>query len=279
MSLHRPLQIILVLLLITLVPGFFSPEALSPRAAAAVERPFILPFAEPAGPTTWLLGQTYGNTVGAFRNRREFYEAGQGLHFGVDFSARCGTPIVSIGDGMVSKVDALEHGSAPHNLMIDHPNGFASFYGHLLERPPVAVGQPVRAGEVVAKSGDPDSTCTSRPHLFQKVDRPGKSPDLVRTGFDARRVQHTVNAGADCPACRDSRSCSQYTGAIPNPNQPRPCSRCSHAYTRPICESGYCPDPKCGSPRSGFLPAHQWRLLCPAILVARQPESAFPRSS
>jgi len=29
------------------------------------ERPFILPFKEPSGPDTWLLGQTYDNTIGA----------------------------------------------------------------------------------------------------------------------------------------------------------------------------------------------------------------------
>ena len=54
----------------------------------------------------------------------------------------------------MAKVDALEHGSAPHNLMIDHPNGYASFYGHLLEQPDLVVGQPVQAGQVVAKVGD-----------------------------------------------------------------------------------------------------------------------------
>jgi murein DD-endopeptidase MepM/ murein hydrolase activator NlpD len=136
--------------------------------------PFRLPFAQPPGPSTWLLGQTYGNTTGAFRQRKVFYEAGQGLHFGIDLSARCGTPIVAIGDGVVTKVDALEHGSAPHNLMIDHANGYASFYGHLLETPTLQVGQAVLAGEVVAKSGDPDSTCTSRPHLHLEIRNAGQ---------------------------------------------------------------------------------------------------------
>jgi hypothetical protein len=66
-------------------------------------------------------------------------------------------------------VDALEHGSAPHNLMINHANGYASFYGHLLERPNLEPGQVVSAGQVVAKSGDPDETCTSRPHLHLEI--------------------------------------------------------------------------------------------------------------
>jgi murein DD-endopeptidase MepM/ murein hydrolase activator NlpD len=136
-------------------------------------RPFGLPFPDPPGPSTWLLTQTYGNTTGAFRQRRTTYNAGQGIHFGLDLSARCETPIVAIGDGVVTKVDALEHGSAPHNLMIDHANGYASFYGHLFERPDLQPGQTVSRGEVVAKVGDPDETCTSRPHLHLEIRNAG----------------------------------------------------------------------------------------------------------
>ena len=131
--------------------------------------PFRLPFADPPGPGTWLLGQPYGNTAGAYANRKTTYDAGQGLHFGVDLSTRCGYPIVAIGDGIVVKVDAMEHGSAPHNLMIAHGNGYASFYGHLLERPALEIGQYVQAGETIAKTGDPDETCTSRPHLHLEI--------------------------------------------------------------------------------------------------------------
>ncbi len=120
-----------------------------------------------------MMGQAYGNTTGAYRQRRIFYEAGQGLHFGVDFIAPCGYPVVAIGDGVVTKVDALEHGSAPHNLMIDHPNGYASFYGHLLEKPNLQPGEYVNAGDVVAKVGDPDQTCSSRPHLHLEIRNAG----------------------------------------------------------------------------------------------------------
>lgn len=137
------------------------------------EPPFRLPFADPPGPDTWLLVQAYGNTTGAYRQRATTYAAGQGLHFGVDLSAACGYPIVAIGDGVVVKVDAMEHGSAPHNLMIDHPNGYASFYGHLLERPDLAAGQLVRQGEAVARVGDPDESCTSRPHLHLEIRNAG----------------------------------------------------------------------------------------------------------
>ena len=133
------------------------------------EPPFRLPFDAPPGPDTWTITQWYGNTRFAYQLRSVFYASGQGLHFGLDLGAPCGTPVVAIGDGIVTKIDAREHGSGPHNLMIDHPNGFSSFYGHLLEPARVYIGQEVRAGDVVALSGDPDLTCDSRPHLHLEI--------------------------------------------------------------------------------------------------------------
>lgn len=146
-----------------------GPRAEVSASSLGDERPFVLPFNTPPGPDTWLLSQPYGNTTFAYQNRRSIYPAGQGMHFGVDFDARCGTPVVAIGDGVVVVVDNPYHGAAPHNLMINHPNGYASFYGHLLTRPNLKLGQEVKAGEVVALTGDPDRTCVSRPHLHLEI--------------------------------------------------------------------------------------------------------------
>lgn len=142
--------------------------AVEPPAEPPSPPPFILPFAGPPGPDTWLLGQGYGNTVGAFVQRDILYRAGQGLHFGLDFSAPCGTEIVAIGDGIVSEIDS-SHGAWPHNLTIDHPNGYSSFYGHLLEAPNLEIGQSVSQGQVVALSGDSFGTCRSAPHLHLEI--------------------------------------------------------------------------------------------------------------
>jgi len=169
------LLLVLALGMLAPQPALSSPAGQTPPSEAPTSEapPFGLPFADPPGPNTWLLGQAYGNTTGAYRNRRSTYGAGQGIHFGIDLSAPCGYPVVAIGDGVVAKVDALEHGSAPHNLMIDHPNGYASFYGHLLERPNLQPGDIVQKGQVVAKVGDPDETCTSRPHLHLEIRNAG----------------------------------------------------------------------------------------------------------
>ena len=91
-------------------------------------KPFHLPFLDPPGPGTWLLGQPYGNTTGAYRQRKTTYGQGQGIHFGIDLLAACKTPALALADGTVVGVDGL-FGSAPHNLMILFPNGYATMYG------------------------------------------------------------------------------------------------------------------------------------------------------
>ena len=98
------------------------------------------------------------------------YGASQGIHFGLDLSAPCGTELIAMADGVVYAADAMSFGSAPHNLLIDHPDlGYTVLYGHLLQRPNLAPGQTVRAGQVVALSGDPAETCYGRPHLHLEI--------------------------------------------------------------------------------------------------------------
>jgi murein DD-endopeptidase MepM/ murein hydrolase activator NlpD len=142
--------------------------AVGVAAAAETPRPFGLPLSGDPGPSNWYLSQAYGNTVYAYFERRGLYASGQGLHFGLDFAAPCGTPVLAVGDGTVRSVDGAG-GSPPHNLAIQHADGLVSFYGHLLERPFVAVGQPVIRGEPVARSGDMTGTCYSSPHLHLEI--------------------------------------------------------------------------------------------------------------
>ncbi len=138
---------------------------------SSLEKPaqqFSWPLAGNPGPNTWMLGQGYGNTTGAYNRRRSDYGAGQGIHFGVDISARCGTPVLAIAEGRVTDVDG-PHGSAPHNLTILHAGNLSSLYGHLLERSSLKVGQRVKRGQVIGKSGDSQFTCVSAPHLHLEI--------------------------------------------------------------------------------------------------------------
>lgn len=142
--------------------------ALPDTRIASPSRQFGLPFAGKPGVNTWLLGQLYGNTTGAYRRRGSDYRAGQGIHFGMDFSAPCGTPVIAIGAGVVSEVDG-PHGSPPHNLVINHAGNLSSFYGHLRVRSSLRVGQRVGKGDVIGASGDSQFTCISAPHLHLEL--------------------------------------------------------------------------------------------------------------
>lgn len=143
--------------------------SLSP-ARAQTDKPMIYPIKGQPGLDTWLMGQPYGNTVGAYNFGKLWYSAGQGLHFGLDLSAPCGTELVAVADGIVRGVDNLSFGSAPHNLIIQHPQlGLSTLYGHLLDRAPLVEGQEVKQGQLVGYTGDPDLTCDSRPHLHLEV--------------------------------------------------------------------------------------------------------------
>ncbi len=186
--------------------------ALSPATTptAPVVKPFGLPFNTAPGPSTWLFIQSYGNTTTAYRWRIAQYAAGQGLHFGVDFAARCGTPIVAIGDGVVLEVDNLSHGAGPHNLIIQHPNGYASLYGHLLQRAHLAAGDRVARGQVIGLTGDPDETCTSRPHLHLEI---RTAPDL------SRAVNPILLIQADWNALAVSGDASDFERDLNNPRQ------------------------------------------------------------
>ena len=134
------------------------------------EPPFSLPFATQPSPTTWMFEQYYGNTLDASNYGKYWYAAGQGLHFGMDLEAPCGTPVTAIGDGVVDKIDNQLFGAAPHNLVIKHEQyGYVSVYGHLRDKSTLMVGQPVSRGQVIAYTGDPDLNCHSRPHLHLEI--------------------------------------------------------------------------------------------------------------
>jgi murein DD-endopeptidase MepM/ murein hydrolase activator NlpD len=181
------------------VPGVDPPPGQTTPA------PFGPPFAGPPGPGAWFVAQWYGNTVWAHRNP---YPAGQGLHFGVDFNAPCGTPVVAIGDGVVFAVDG-PYGAAPHSVVIAHPDGLYSLYGHLLERAPLTPGQPVRRGDPLARSGEPASRCDADPHLHLEIRRaemretvnpvPLIALDWQRATLGIRRTELAFERDLDAP--------------------------------------------------------------------------------
>ena len=105
-------------------------------------------------------------------------------HLGVDYAAPMGTPVSTVGDGVV--VFAGYKGPNGNLVMVRHPNGYTTSYGHLSRIPKgVRRGTEVRQGDVIGTVG-----ATGRatgPHLDFRIRRRGTflnplTVDLPRGG-------------------------------------------------------------------------------------------------
>lgn len=92
------------------------------------------------------------------------------FHYGMDFSAKTGTPIYATGDGVVLKADNSLSGYGNH-IEIKHGFGYVTLYAHLHKyncRP----GQRVKRGEVIGYVGNTGRS--KGPHLHYEVIKNGK---------------------------------------------------------------------------------------------------------
>jgi len=92
-------------------------------------------------------------------------------HYGVDYAAPRGTPVMAAGDGVVKY--AGWKGDYGNYVKIRHPNGYETGYGHLLKiAKGIGVGKKVKAKEVIGWVGS--SGLSTGPHLQYEVIRDGK---------------------------------------------------------------------------------------------------------
>ncbi|HEX2034469.1 MAG TPA: peptidoglycan DD-metalloendopeptidase family protein [Chloroflexota bacterium] len=140
-------------------------------------KPYRMPFDFAPGPSGWYIAHWYGVTTGGYRGRNSVYSQGQGIHFGIDFPAPMGTPLVAVAPGRVIAVDG-DYGSPPHNVVIQMEDGNQAMYGHLIERSRhVRVGQLVEAGQVVANTGDSSNPYdgNGNPHVHLEIRKGGRA--------------------------------------------------------------------------------------------------------
>ncbi len=96
-------------------------------------------------------------------------------HHGVDFAAPYGTPVSSIGDGVV--VYAGWKGGYGKYIRIRHPNGYQSGYGHL-SRIYVRRGQRVKQGQLIGRVGS--TGLSTGPHLHFEILKDGRFVNPLR---------------------------------------------------------------------------------------------------
>jgi len=136
-----------------------------------------------AAPSAWSLPvrgtitQPFGPTTFALEPPR-VYQGVQYAHFhdAIDFAARLGQPIVAAAEGRVTFVGHLSDGAMV--VVIAHSGGLVSVYAHLddtFARPPVRIGDSVRANQVIGFVGL--TGITTGPHLHFSVLKGGEPID------------------------------------------------------------------------------------------------------
>jgi murein DD-endopeptidase MepM/ murein hydrolase activator NlpD len=100
----------------------------------------------------------YGYRTDPFTKKRRF-------HYGMDFSARKGTPIYATGNGVVKRADNRSSGYGKH-IRIDHGFGYISLHAHL-SKYNVRRGQRVKRGDIIGYVGNTGRSVG--PHLHYEI--------------------------------------------------------------------------------------------------------------
>jgi len=115
-------------------------------------------------PTRGRLAQTYGCT--GFRLNPPRGSCGH-FHDGLDIAGYRGTPIRAAAVGVVSYIGWNPWDSKPRAFMIvvAHPGGLETLYGHVLPSRRVRVGQLVRKGQIIGYMGSTGHATGTHLHL------------------------------------------------------------------------------------------------------------------
>jgi murein DD-endopeptidase MepM/ murein hydrolase activator NlpD len=92
-------------------------------------------------------------------------------HLGIDYAAPRGTPVSSVGDGTV--VLAAYRGANGRQVVIKHPGGYKTYYGHLSRiKKGIRKGKKIRQGQVIGYVGNTGRA--TGPHLDYRVKLKGR---------------------------------------------------------------------------------------------------------
>ena len=105
----------------------------------------------------------YGYRIDPFTKKRT-------MHWGMDFSAKTGTPIYATGDGRIARADARAVGFGNH-VRIDHGFGYVSIYAHM-DKIVVRRGNKVKRGDLIGYVGNTGRSVA--PHLHYEIVKDGR---------------------------------------------------------------------------------------------------------
>ena len=105
----------------------------------------------------------FGYRIDPFTKKRRF-------HYGMDFTAKKGTPIYATGNCRIKRADNRSSGYGNH-IRIDHGFGYVSLYAHL-SKFNVRRGQKVKRGDIIGYVGN--SGRSVGPHLHYEIFKDNK---------------------------------------------------------------------------------------------------------
>ena len=108
-----------------------------------------------------------------FGYRNDPFTKTRKMHFGMDFTAKRGTPVYATGNGVVKRADSRSSGFGKH-IRIDHGFGYISLYAHL-SKYNVRRGQKVKRGDIIGYVGNTGRS--AGPHLHYEIIKDNKKLD------------------------------------------------------------------------------------------------------
>ena len=128
----------------------------------------------PAQPQRWILPvekghkitSNYGYRIHPVYNTKKF-------HDGIDINAFANTPVYAVADGKVSIAGWIS--GYGNYIQIEHSNGLSSFYAHL-NQINVAIGQTVKQGQIIGKSGNTGVGTGAHLHFGVKKNKGSDDP-------------------------------------------------------------------------------------------------------
>ncbi|MBM4192865.1 MAG: M23 family metallopeptidase [Gemmatimonadetes bacterium] len=135
-------------------------------------------------------------------------------HRGLDYGARSGTPIMSIGDGTVTRVGS-EPGGFGNIIEVRHPNGYVSRYAHLSRfARGMARGVRVQQEDIIGYVGA--TGLATAPHLHFEILVGGRqtSPSLALRNVDGTPMPNSAKSGFETARHTLSGLLSRGAGVI-----------------------------------------------------------------
>ena len=115
--------------------------------------------------------------LGTFRVTGKFGDSrmkGKDTHNGIDLALPAGSNVYSIKDGVIKNVYSNSRGG--NQIIVEHFDGTRSGYAHLSKNDLFAIGDPVKAGDIIGLSGS--TGMSDGPHLhFTYTDADGNKVD------------------------------------------------------------------------------------------------------